>query len=580
MPDSPTTPVSEGSHESGDERHDQSSKTPAAKDKECPYCHQHFTSSSLGRHLDQFLSKKKPDGIHDVDEIRKLRGGITRRTARNSKRDGHDGSSARTTPAAQQQQQYPLPARLETVASISDLNAIPPGGIQGRLNSLNWQSTGVITDPAVLNPGGVLPNTPSNPSYRSASPINNLKKRSFTTYADDLNPSNLTETARALELSLREVLDSLRAATKHASVPPSPFKFDIHSQTFPSLTLHLLPTPPTLNQASPFSTLATTPISAPGPDQLNPLRNQITNQIDMWKWQALRLAQRTTSNIADEADFLTRQAESYSQSAMNHLNTSFENWMAHPAEIRDLLWHVELLRAFQTQKDKVSDLEERMDELQQEANQLQQQIEYLSRCQWPREMALWPPDRHIFSRKMAEEVRLINLQKPISGSTNSESKREGGREDEVDANIQTENINMKGDISKWDFEKLVSKWRAHVREDKQRRTPYIQSTGGSNSNLNSAGASGNLSANTQSTTNNTGNAPGPGPAPMHWIGEKGARTSTPVQWISNAAKGDGDVNGVNGTGNGNGSPANGEERRKTRSSNWKNVSIISDFGGD
>lgn len=54
----------------------------AAKDKECPYCRQAFTSSSLGRHLDLYIkprNPKKPDGIHDVEEIRRTRGGVTRR---------------------------------------------------------------------------------------------------------------------------------------------------------------------------------------------------------------------------------------------------------------------------------------------------------------------------------------------------------------------------------------------------------------------------------------------------------------------------------------------------------------------
>ena len=47
----------------------------AAKDKNCPFCGQAFTSSSLGRHLDLYIrakNPKAPDGIHIVEEIRKL----------------------------------------------------------------------------------------------------------------------------------------------------------------------------------------------------------------------------------------------------------------------------------------------------------------------------------------------------------------------------------------------------------------------------------------------------------------------------------------------------------------------------
>jgi hypothetical protein len=72
----------------------------AAKDKNCPFCGQAFTSSSLGRHLDLYIRPKNPktaDGIHIVDEIRKLRGGITRRQAKGSvslpRRDDRGGST-------------------------------------------------------------------------------------------------------------------------------------------------------------------------------------------------------------------------------------------------------------------------------------------------------------------------------------------------------------------------------------------------------------------------------------------------------------------------------------------------------
>jgi hypothetical protein len=71
----------------------------APKDKNCPFCGQAFTSSSLGRHLDLYIrpkNPKAPDGIHLVDEIRKLRGGITRRQAKGSisKRQESSGSGS------------------------------------------------------------------------------------------------------------------------------------------------------------------------------------------------------------------------------------------------------------------------------------------------------------------------------------------------------------------------------------------------------------------------------------------------------------------------------------------------------
>jgi hypothetical protein len=73
----------------------------AAKDKNCPFCGQAFTSSSLGRHLDLYIRPKNPktaDGIHLVDEIRKLRGGITRRQAKGSVSLQCKDESAASTP--------------------------------------------------------------------------------------------------------------------------------------------------------------------------------------------------------------------------------------------------------------------------------------------------------------------------------------------------------------------------------------------------------------------------------------------------------------------------------------------------
>ncbi|KAK6373956.1 hypothetical protein LTS17_007926 [Exophiala oligosperma] len=432
-------------------------KAPAVKDKECQYCHQHFTSSSLGRHLDQFISKKKADGIHDVEEIRRLRGGITRRTARGSRKDKNNKDRGETISSQASPGPGAISSDLAAAAgsanNTNDLNKVPPGGLH---------ATGVITDPTTLDsPMSAMPPTPAALT-NSPSGV----KRSFSTYAQDLGSGSInttnnnntnSDTARALELALREVLDSLRAATKHASPTPSPFKFDIQSQTYPSLCLKMLPAPATLFQASPFATPQSIPISPPGPDQLQPLRQKLSTAIDYWKWQALRLAQPTTSNIAEEADFLSRSAAQWNESTLTHLETCYQNWMVHPLEVRSLLWQIELLRSYNNEQQKVSELEEKLESLQQETNQLQQQVEYLSRCQWPREMALWPPERKTFGASMREELRLMNLNK-LPGAE--------GAEDYIQL---PESVNTRGD--KWDFDKLVNKWKTHIREDRNRRIP-------------------------------------------------------------------------------------------------------------
>ncbi|KIV90859.1 hypothetical protein PV10_05465 [Exophiala mesophila] len=476
-------------------------KVPAPKDKQCPYCHQPFTSSSLGRHLDQFISKKKPDGIHNVDEIRRMRGGITRRTARGGgaaaekKGLNNDLSAEREDTASRRASPSVAPSNAPVVATnAEELNRVPPGGLHMRLNRLNWQATGVITDPTSLDsPGLPAPPTPalvSSPSTTMTSNLNQPQvqaqgtKRSFATYSSDMNSP---ETTRALELSLREVLDSLRAATKNASPKPSPFNFDVHSQTFPSLCLKILPTPPTLFQAAPFGTANSIPITAPGPEQLHPLRQQITQSIDLWKWQTLRLSQPTTSNIAEEADFLTRSAAQWTESTLLHLDAAFQNWMANPLDIRTLLWHVELLRAYHTEQTRVAELEESLETVRQEAAHLQQQVDYLSKCQWPREMALWPPERRTWGKEMREELRLISLTKlPANNNSNDNnahpSHNTGDGMSEQDSsntalrNINVDRANLGPPVDKWDFDRLVNKWKNRIKEDRLRKIPLSTSS--------------------------------------------------------------------------------------------------------
>ena len=78
----------------------------AVKDKNCPFCGQAFTSSSLGRHLDLYIRPRNPktaDGIHLVDEIRKLRGGITRRQAKGSVSLPRRDDSTTSTPCTKKQ---------------------------------------------------------------------------------------------------------------------------------------------------------------------------------------------------------------------------------------------------------------------------------------------------------------------------------------------------------------------------------------------------------------------------------------------------------------------------------------------
>ncbi|KAJ9649197.1 hypothetical protein H2198_010896 [Neophaeococcomyces mojaviensis] len=452
--------ASDASHESDNEAQTSgASKAQGSKDKECQFCHQKFTSSSLGRHLDQFISKKKPDGIHDVDEIRRLRAGITRRTARNKKgefstdhSETHD-KSAHPSPA-QASSDVPTPAFLES------LNKSAAGTNNLSFNRLGWQSTGVITDPPGLSTSGAPVASPLLTAGLNSSSANGLagSKRSFSAYAADI-PSSAAETARALELSLREVLDAISSATKRGTPLPEPFPFDITTRTFPSLVVALLPAPATLFQSSPFSTPTTIPLKPPGPEHLQTLRQVIRDTLDHWKWDALGHVQRNSLqngvNISEEAANLTQRTQTHIENGLLHLDTAYAFYTSLSPEQQYQQWSIELLRAFKTEQDKLKEANERIARITQEASQLQQQIDYLSRCQWPREMAQWPPKRNTFSSAVQKELATsagVNTFDAVARNLNSATA-----------------FNTSGGNDKWDFDKLVNKWKRHVREDRARR---------------------------------------------------------------------------------------------------------------
>lgn len=463
-----TSPAaSDASHESDDGQNTANSKTQhATKDKECPYCHQKFTSSSLGRHLDQFISKKKPDGVHNVEEIKKIRAGITRRTARGGKRnesvdhtDSHDQSGP-TSPHSS--------ATHATPAFPETLSKAPAGSNDIRFNRLGWQATGVITDPLPQSAG--VSSIPS-PLTTTGNPSNNAAgaKRSFSVYAADIPSSTSTaannETARALELSLREVLDAVNSAAKKAAPLPQAFPFDLSAQTFPSLCLLLLPAPPTIFQPSPFPTPGAIPLKPPGPEQLQALRTKIRMTLDQWKWDALAHAQRYPPsqniqvNVGEEAERLSQTASKQTEEALRHLETSFQWFMSVGPEQQYSLWMVELLKAFKSEQDKLKEANDKITRISQEAVQLQQQIDYLSRCQWPREMALWPPERNTFSSAVQKE-----LQKNDSTTVSSSL----AVVDSYGIPNVSHTLGGIGD-DRWDFENIVNKWRRHIREDRARR---------------------------------------------------------------------------------------------------------------
>ena len=255
------------------------SELKASKDKSCPFCGQAFTSSSLGRHLDLYIKPKNPkppDGVHDVDEIRKLRGGITRRQPRTSskaepskkeepqKKDGTGAGSS--TPRRNEDSKV-------TIGSlVTDSRDVNDGKLHTWINAANWQATGVINDLPARTPS----RNPESPAARQAprayearqdTNVSRIQRPEYVGTDDIHKLQESAEVGRAAEMALREVLGSLEAAKRRAEPRKLFDDFDFCSLAFPGLCLAILPPPPTLFSSTPFPVAHTWSLSPPGESQ-------------------------------------------------------------------------------------------------------------------------------------------------------------------------------------------------------------------------------------------------------------------------------------------------------------------------
>ncbi|KAK2761813.1 hypothetical protein FQN54_001643 [Arachnomyces sp. PD_36] len=407
-------------------------KAPAVKDKNCPYCRQAFTSSSLGRHLDQYLLKKKPDGIHDVDEIRRIRGGITRRQARTSsgRRESLEPSASASVSKAS--------AEPRAAVVVNSGKPAGEGYVRMMFNTPTWHTTGVINDiPSPSTPQdayGLQRITPPQPA-------NTIVVSDPTRQTDTTNP----DTARALELALREVLDNVKAATNRAQPRLSPFDFDLQSQTFPQLCLQVLPPPPSLFSAQPFASPTSFPLEPPGLGQLDIVRQNLCAQIEQWKADQLAAPEPSTRlsggsmpythntfTNSPDSDMISSTARQHQDMAVRHLDLALKHWMALPRPVQQETWQLEITRAFAREVEKRKKTDAQLVRVQQEANQLRAQVDKLASCQWPREFAIFPPDTLPIPRDVAGEL-------------------------DTDA---------KSTASRWDFDNVVAKWKRVVMHDK------------------------------------------------------------------------------------------------------------------
>jgi hypothetical protein len=161
--------------------------------------------------LDLYIKDKNPkppDGVHDIDEIRKLRGSITRRSARNSsvKRESLTPSQAKAMAAAVQNSpsdgasSETTTARTARPSPHETASATTPARAPFKsVNEVTWQASSL-----------------SAMSHEGISRIESRRdsvRRVRTSIENKERVREALEHGRAAELALREVLDSVKVAT-------------------------------------------------------------------------------------------------------------------------------------------------------------------------------------------------------------------------------------------------------------------------------------------------------------------------------------------------------------------------------
>ncbi|KAF4776493.1 hypothetical protein HER10_EVM0006574 [Colletotrichum scovillei] len=396
-------------------------KLGAPKDKNCPYCGQAFTSSSLGRHLDLYIKEKNPkppDGIHDVDAIKRLRGSITRRQPRGSL-GGRNASTPATTPRPT--------AKRDAAPDSGDSHkspALPKDGQYAVDSTLSkypwtpsWEATGVMNNIPAKN-GEVGTSTDGEGSQNAGKRPRQVSKQVIQKAQFDVKHklADAMDTARAAELALRELLSSWRAAKQQIDNNSMPFDFDPLALDFPALTLQCLASPPTLFSSTQHPTSTSWSVQSPGQREYDALKAFFQEEFSNWK---ITCATATTAAMEDltypprdqpvrdtreAVKKAEKSAENLEKQVNEHLASAFQVWSSLPIQRRNELWLLEMARSVgrkQTEIDKMKDDQHR---LQQENANLKSQIDQLNRLQQPREFKLFSPATVPLERQLLTHV--------------------------------------------------------------------------------------------------------------------------------------------------------------------------------
>ncbi|KAI0168995.1 hypothetical protein GGR52DRAFT_500942 [Hypoxylon sp. FL1284] len=382
-------------------------KSSAPKDRSCPFCGQAFTSSSLGRHLDLYIKEKNPkapDGIHDVDAIRKMRGNITRRQPRSSlaRRDPSTPGTPTTS-----SKKSPAPDSSAKLAAIPKVSQFVVDNQMPRLFQATWEATGVIND--IPAGSGDLKGSPDENTGQDSSKRPAVQRApSRTVQKSQLDArqklADAVDTARAAELALRELLSSWRAAKQQVDMDSLPFDFDPLSLDFPALTLQCLQAPPTLFSSTPHPTSTSWSIQPPAQKQYEALKMYFQEEFKRWRVTCAMATTATNEDLTYPPSYAhaprdlrenvkrAEEAAGALEAQVNeHLQSTYHVWEQLPAQRRTELWGLELARSVGRRQKEVEQLKEAQHATKQENGNLKTQIDQLNRLQQPREFRILPP---------------------------------------------------------------------------------------------------------------------------------------------------------------------------------------------
>ncbi|KAF4992816.1 hypothetical protein FDECE_13602 [Fusarium decemcellulare] len=383
-------------------------KASAPKDKNCPYCGQAFTSSSLGRHLDLYIKEKNPkppDGIHDVDAIKKLRGGITRRQPRGSMGGRREASTPVGTPKGPVKRDTPVPEndgfRSPAVPKDNQLVVDTTMKYSGPFQP-TWEATGVMNDIPKRGSweGDATPEPMKRPGMQRTVSKQAIQKAQFDVKQ---KLADAMDTARAAELALRELLSSWRAAKVQLDNNSMPFDFDPLSLDFPALTLQCLQPPPTLFSSTQHPTSTSWSVQSPGQREFDALQAYFKEEFRAWK---VTCASATTAvmeeftyppsagtfrDVRDAVRKAEKTAEQLEAQVDEHLQSAYTVWESLPVQRQQELWVLELARGVGRKHKEAEKMKEQQHRLKQENASLKSQIEHLNKLQQPREFKIATP---------------------------------------------------------------------------------------------------------------------------------------------------------------------------------------------